>query len=200
MWADWLPGPNPARSTLRPLLRLTPGLSSHKWTRNHILTPGFSLECPGGLPIHCTGTPREPTWNSVGRASVRSFPDAVHMILMGNQMETTWQKILSEPFQWIQIPGGPVPTARSYEFAGQQCCRGRSHQEIPFFSDVSFPKLTFRCPELKASHSPQRSPLCSGGFRAGISERGQSSNQAEKTPVLAVQPLEITLGEVLWAP
>ena len=132
MWADWLPGPNPARPTLRPL-RLTPGLSSHKWTRNHILTPGFSLECPGGLPTHCTDTPREPTWNSVGRASVRSFPDTGHMILMGNQMETTWQKILSEPFQWIQIPGGPVPTARSYEFAGQQCCLRRSHQEIPFF-------------------------------------------------------------------
>ena len=46
-----------------------------------------------------------------------------HVILMGNQKETTWLEILSEPFQWIQIPGGQVPTPSSYQSAGLQCGR-----------------------------------------------------------------------------
>ena len=114
------------------------------------------LRMPWRTSTHRTDTPREPTWNSLGRASVRSFPDTGHIILMGNQMQTTWLKILSEPFQWIQIPDGQVPTARSYEFAGPQCCRGRSNQEIPFFPWCFFPKPMFRSPELKTSHSPHK--------------------------------------------
>ena len=40
------PSPNPARPTLECLLRLKPGLSSHRWTRSHVLKPGPLLRVP----------------------------------------------------------------------------------------------------------------------------------------------------------
>ena len=103
------PGPSPARQTLLPLLRLKPGLSSHRWARCHLLNPGLPLESPGALPTHHTDAPTGPTQNSVGKASVRSFPNDGQVILMGNQMETSCLNILYEPFQRIQIPGCQVP-------------------------------------------------------------------------------------------
>ena len=107
------PGPNPARSTLRPLLGLKPGLSSHKLTRSHTLNPGLPLESPGALPTKHTDAPQDQErtlwgghwWLTIG-----------HRILM----DTTWLKILSEPFQWIEIPGVQVPTLRGYDSAGLQ--------------------------------------------------------------------------------
>ena len=72
-------GLNPARPTLLPLLRLTPGLSYHRWTRSHVLNPGLCLESPGTLSTNHTDAPLGPTQNSVWRASVRSFPDTCHI-------------------------------------------------------------------------------------------------------------------------
>ena len=112
------PGPNPARPTLLPLLGLKLGLSSHKRTRSHVLNLGTPLGSPEALPTNHTDAPTGPTQNSVGRASVRSFPDTGHVILIGNQVETTWIKILSEPVQCIQSLEVTSPLLRSYESAG----------------------------------------------------------------------------------
>ena len=77
------PGPNPARSTLRPLLGLKPGLSSHKLTRSHTLNPGLPLESPGALPTKHTDGSTGPRENSVGRALVAYHwphdPDGHHL-------------------------------------------------------------------------------------------------------------------------
>ena len=88
------PSPSPARQTLLPLLRLKPGLSSHRWARCHLLNPRLPLESPGALPTHHTDAPTGPRENSVGRLSLNTG----QVILIGNQVETTY-KVLSEPFQ-----------------------------------------------------------------------------------------------------
>ena len=87
------PSPNPARPTLECLLRLKPGLSSHRWTRSHVLNPGLSLESPGALPTHHTDAPTGPRQNFVGRLLLNTG----QVILIGNWVETTY-KVLSEPF------------------------------------------------------------------------------------------------------
>lgn len=71
MWADF-PGPNPARPTLLPLLRLKLGLSSHRWTSSHVLNPCLPLEAPGALPTHHTDAPTGPRENSVGKLSLNT--------------------------------------------------------------------------------------------------------------------------------
>ena len=112
------PGPNPARPTLLPLLGLKLGLSSHKWTRRHVLNPGLPLEAPGALPTNHTDAPTGPRENSVGRAPGRLSLNTGHVILIGNQVETAWIKILSEPVQCIQSLEVTSPLLRSYESAG----------------------------------------------------------------------------------
>ena len=112
------PGPNPARPTLLPLLGLKLGLSSHKWTRRHVLNPGLPLEAPGALPTNHTDAPTGPRENSVGRVLGRLSINTGHVILIGNQVETTWIKILSEPVQCIQSLEVTSPLLRSYESAG----------------------------------------------------------------------------------
>ena len=91
-----------AEQNLLPLLGLKPGLSSHKWTRSHVLNPGLPLESPGALPTRHTDAPTGPRENSVGRAPGRLSLNTGHVILIGNQVETAWIKILSEPVQCIQ--------------------------------------------------------------------------------------------------
>ena len=91
-----------AEQNLLPLLGLKPGLSSHKWTRSHVLNPGLPLESPGALPTRHTDAPTGPRENSVGRAPGRLSLTTGHMTLMGNRWKTTWPKILSEPVQCIQ--------------------------------------------------------------------------------------------------
>ena len=49
----------------------------------------------------------------------------------GKQMETTWLRILSESFQWIQITRGQGPTPRSYGSAGLWC-RNESLPGFPY--------------------------------------------------------------------
>ena len=96
------PGPNPARPTLLPLLGLKLGLSSHKRTRGHVLNLGIPLGSSEALPTNHTDAPTGPTKKSVGRAPGRLSLNTGHVILIGNQVETTWIKILSEPVQCIQ--------------------------------------------------------------------------------------------------
>ena len=81
-----------AEQNLLPLLGLKPGLSSHKWTRSHILNLGLPLESPGALPTKHTDAPQDQERTLWGE---HWWPTIGHMILMG----TTWLKILSEPFQ-----------------------------------------------------------------------------------------------------
>lgn len=54
----------------------------------------------------------------MGRSLVKLLLNTAHLNLMGNQMETTWLNILSEPFPWIQTPPGQGPTLKDYEYAG----------------------------------------------------------------------------------
>ena len=46
----------------------------------------------------------------MGKTLVKLLLNTGHVILMGNQMESTWLKIFSEPFRWIQTPPGQSPT------------------------------------------------------------------------------------------
>ena len=51
------PSPNPARPTLQPLLRLKLVLSSHRWTRSHVVHPGLPLRVPWSTSYTPHGCP-----------------------------------------------------------------------------------------------------------------------------------------------
>ena len=172
------PGPNPARPTLLPLLRLKLGLSSHRWTRSHVVHPGLCLESSGALPTHHTDAPTEATLNCwEGISEVISWhwscdPDGKPE---GNYLakDSFWTTSMNTN------PSRSGPHSKMLWTAGLQCGCERSHQQIPLFSDVSSPKSMFRSPELKASHSPHLRLLCREAFGAGISERSKLGSGRE---------------------
>ena len=167
MWADWLPDPNPARPTLRPLLGLTPGLSSHKCTRSRILNPGLPFESPGALPTHHTGAPTGPR-ELCGQGTGEVITPHWSCDL---DRKPGWNH-LKDSFWTISVnmtPSRSGPHSKKLWICRSEVGPWNESLANSVYSDASPPRPTFRSPELQPSHSAQLRPLRRGGFRAGIS-------------------------------